>query len=57
LIEKTNSAWIDLSKDWYDVEPADYKRATDRMLSQVRSGVKSNRRSFDSFRRTGTRSG
>ena len=33
LIEKTNPAWIDLSKDWYDVEPADFKRATDRMLS------------------------
>ena len=31
LIEKTNPAWIDLSKDWYDVEPADLKRATDRM--------------------------
>jgi putative endonuclease len=24
-------ALIDLSKDWYDVEPADFKRATDRM--------------------------
>jgi putative endonuclease len=31
LIEKTNPAWVDLSKDWYDVEPADWKRATDRM--------------------------
>jgi len=31
LIEKRNTAWIDLSKDWYDVEPADFKRATDRM--------------------------
>jgi putative endonuclease len=31
LIEKQNRAWIDLSKDWYDVEPADFKRATDRM--------------------------
>ena len=31
LIEKTNPAWVDLSKDWYDVEPADFKRATDRM--------------------------
>jgi putative endonuclease len=29
LIEKMNPAWIDLSKDWYDVEPADFKRATD----------------------------
>ncbi len=31
LIEKMNPAWVDLSKDWYDVEPADFKRATDRM--------------------------
>jgi putative endonuclease len=33
LIEKTNPVWVDLSKDWYDVEPADFKRATDRMLA------------------------
>jgi putative endonuclease len=33
LIEKSNPAWIDLSRDWYDVEPADLKRATDRMDS------------------------
>jgi len=33
LIEKTNPAWVDLSRDWYDVEPADLKRATDRILS------------------------
>jgi putative endonuclease len=33
LIEAANPAWIDLSRDWYDVEPADLKRATDRMLS------------------------
>ena len=31
LIEKTNPAWIDLSKDWYDAEPADFKGAKDRM--------------------------
>jgi putative endonuclease len=31
LVEKTNPAWIDLSKDWYDLEPAEFKRATDRM--------------------------
>jgi putative endonuclease len=31
LIEKTNPVWVDLSKDWYDVEPADWKRALDRM--------------------------
>ena len=29
LIEKMNPAWIDLSKDWYDVEPAEFKRDTD----------------------------
>jgi putative endonuclease len=33
LIEATNPAWVDLSREWYDVEPADLKRATDRMLS------------------------
>jgi putative endonuclease len=33
LIEKANPTWVDLSKDWYDVEPADLKRATDRMNS------------------------
>jgi putative endonuclease len=26
-----NPAWVDLSRDWYDLEPADWKRATDRM--------------------------
>jgi putative endonuclease len=31
LIEKMNSAWLDLSKDWYDAEPTDFKRAADRM--------------------------
>jgi putative endonuclease len=33
LIQRMNPAWIDLSKDWYDVEPADFKRATNRMNS------------------------
>ncbi len=33
LIEKTKPAWVDLSRDWYDVEPADLKRASDRMNS------------------------
>ena len=33
LIGKTNPTWADLSKDWYDLEPADFKRATARMLS------------------------
>ncbi len=31
LIERTNPAWVDLSRDWYEVEPADLMRATDRM--------------------------
>lgn len=31
LIETTNSAWVDLSREWYEVEPNDYKRAFDRM--------------------------
>jgi putative endonuclease len=33
LIESTNPAWIDLSREWYDCEPADYLRAQDRMNS------------------------
>lgn len=33
LIESTNAAWIDLSREWYDYEPADYLRALDRMNS------------------------
>jgi putative endonuclease len=31
LIEASNPAWVDLSRDWYDLEPADYGRALDRM--------------------------
>jgi putative endonuclease len=31
LIESRNPAWTDLSRDWYDCEPADYRRALDRM--------------------------
>jgi len=31
LIQSANPTWIDLSKDWYDLEHADFKRATDRM--------------------------
>ena len=31
LIEKTNPAWVDLARDWYDIEPADWRRVTDRM--------------------------
>ena len=30
LIESANPAWIDLSRGWYDCEPADYKRTLDR---------------------------
>lgn len=33
LIHKMNPAWVDLSREWYDLEPVDLKRATDRMLS------------------------
>lgn len=33
LIERMNAAWVDLSRDWYEYEPRDYKRATDRILS------------------------
>ena len=33
LIESANPAWVDLSRDWYDCEPADYRRALDRMKS------------------------
>ena len=29
LMESVNPAWIDLSRDWYDCEPADYRRALD----------------------------
>jgi putative endonuclease len=33
LIESANPTWTDLSRDWYDLEPADYRRALDRMNS------------------------
>jgi putative endonuclease len=33
LIEKMNPAWVDLSREWYDLEPADMRRALDRMNS------------------------
>ncbi len=33
LIASINQGWLDLSRDWYDVEPADYRRALDRMNS------------------------
>jgi putative endonuclease len=31
LVESANAAWVDLSHDWYEYEPADYRRALDRM--------------------------
>lgn len=31
LIEDMNPAWMDLSRDWCDYEPADYRCALDRM--------------------------
>jgi putative endonuclease len=31
LIESVNPTWTDLSRDWYDCEPADYLRAQDHM--------------------------
>jgi putative endonuclease len=30
LIESLNPTWIDLSRDWYEYEPADFRRALDR---------------------------
>jgi putative endonuclease len=33
LIERMNPGWADLSRNWYDCEPADYKRALDRWMS------------------------
>jgi len=33
LTESANPTWNDLSRDWYDLEPADYRRAFDRMDS------------------------
>ncbi len=31
LIESVNPIWTDLSRDWYEYEPVDYKRALDRI--------------------------
>ena len=33
LVDLQNAAWVDLSREWYDCEPADYSRALDRMNS------------------------
>jgi putative endonuclease len=30
LIEMINAAWVDLSREWYDCEPADYLRSLER---------------------------
>jgi putative endonuclease len=35
LIEKTNPAWVDLSKNWYDAEPADFT-AFSELLCPIR---------------------
>jgi len=31
LIESINPGWMDLSREWFDLEPADYRRALGRM--------------------------
>ena len=31
LIESANPTWADLSRDWYEYEPADFLRARDQM--------------------------
>jgi putative endonuclease len=31
LIEKSNPVWVDRGRDWYDLEPADLRRAVDRI--------------------------
>lgn len=33
LIESANPTWADLSRDWYEYEPADFPLAIDRMES------------------------
>ena len=30
LIERMNPGWADLSRDWFEYEPADYKRSLDQ---------------------------
>jgi predicted methyltransferase len=34
LIESVNPVWTDLSRDWYEYEPADYGRALDRWIDK-----------------------
>jgi putative endonuclease len=36
LIERMNDAWVDLSKDWCEYEPADYNRSLDQFNPPVR---------------------
>ena len=33
LIESVNPAWVDLSREWHDCEPADYLRSLERFNS------------------------
>jgi putative endonuclease len=33
LIESMNAVWVDLSREWYDIEPADYLRNLERFNS------------------------
>ena len=33
LIGSVNPAWVDLSREWYDYEPADYRRSLERFTS------------------------
>ena len=36
LIERMNPTWLDLSRDWFEYEPADYKRSLDQFTSLPR---------------------
>jgi putative endonuclease len=36
LIERMNPSWLDLSKDWFEYEPADYKRSLDQFAPHAR---------------------
>lgn len=43
LIERMNPTWLDLSRDWFEYEPADYRRSLDqfepkRSLNKTTSG-------------------
>jgi putative endonuclease len=45
LIESMNLTWTDLSRDWYEYEPADYRRALDRMETRKATADPSSLRS------------